>query len=246
VYCDSIIDFMTRHREQPFFVYYPMCLVHNPFEPTPDSPEWETERGQQDDTYFADMVAYMDKIVGRIVDTLEQLGLREKTLVLFTGDNGTNRRIATTMRDGQVVQGAKGSTLDTGTHVPLIANWPGRIPGGRVCDDLTDFADFFPTFAELSQARAPDGLVADGRSFLPQLRGEQGTPHEALLCYYDPRWGDHKRACFARDKEWKLYDDGRLYHVTADPLEQHPIPDEAGAGTAEIRQKLETVLEIVP
>jgi len=246
VYCDSIIDFMTRHREQPFFVYYPMCLVHNPFEPTPDSPEWETERGQQDDTYFADMVAYMDKIVGRIVDTLEQLGLREKTLVLFTGDNGTNRRIATTMRDGQVVQGAKGSTLDTGTHVPLIANWPGRIPGGRVCDDLTDFADFFPTFAELSQARVPDGLVADGRSFLPQLRGEQGTPHEALLCYYDPRWGDHKRACFARDKEWKLYDDGRLYHVTADPLEQHPIPDEAGAGTAEIRQKLETVLEIVP
>ncbi|HOD50056.1 MAG TPA: sulfatase-like hydrolase/transferase [Candidatus Hydrogenedentes bacterium] len=245
VYSDAIIDFIKRHRGKPFFAYYPMCLVHNPFEPTPDSPEWDTARGQQDDKYFDDMVAYMDKTVGRIVDALAELGLRENTLLLFTGDNGTNQRISSKMRDGSLISGAKGLTLDTGTHVPLIANWPGVIPEGRVCGDLIDFADFLPTFAEVAGGALPREQVVDGRSFLPQLLGQKGNPHEALLCYYDPRWGNRERACFARDKEWKLYDNGRLFNVKDDPLEQHPISGEI-QGAAAARAKLEKVLEIVP
>lgn len=246
VYCDSIVNFMKQQRERPFFVYFPMCLVHNPFEPTPDSPEWNTERGKDRNTYFADMVAYMDKLVGRIVDTLEELGLRDNTLVIFTGDNGTNRRIASKMRDGRVVEGAKGRTVDTGTHVPLIANWPGTVPEGRVCGDLIGFEDFFPTFADVSGASPPGDLVVDGRSFLPQLRGEEGEPHDALLCYYDPQWGKWERACFARDIEWKLYDDGRLYNVRQDPLEQHPMTEDNEDEVLKVRRKLERILGIAP
>ncbi|MFO7973901.1 MAG: sulfatase-like hydrolase/transferase, partial [Candidatus Hydrogenedentota bacterium] len=246
VYCDSIVDFVKRHRDEPFFAYFPMCLVHNPFEPTPDSPEWDTERGKDRNRYFSDMVTYMDKIVGRIVHTLEELGLRDNTLVIFTGDNGTNRRISSKMRDGSVIEGAKGRPIETGTHVPLVANWPGTIPEGLVCDDLVDFADFFPTFADVSGAAPPGKLVIDGRSFLPQLRGEEGNPHHALLCYYDPQWGKWERACFARDKEWKLYDDGRLYNVQRDPLEQHPLPKDGGGEAGEARRRLEQTLEIVP
>ncbi|MEA3365755.1 MAG: arylsulfatase A, partial [Candidatus Hydrogenedentes bacterium] len=120
------------------------------------------------------------------------------------------------------------------------------IPEGLVCDDLVDFADFFPTFADVSGASPPEDVVIDGRSFLPQLRGEKGNPHEALLCYYDPQWGKWERACFAQDKEWKLYDDGRLYNVKKDPLEQHLVPEDAGGEAEKVRRKLEETLEIVP
>ncbi len=246
VYCDALVDFMKRRRNEPFFVYYPMCLVHNPFEPTPESPGWDTERGKDRDEYFACMVAYMDTVVGRIVNALEELGLRENTLLLFTGDNGTNRRISSKMRDGSVIQGAKGSTLDTGTHVPLIAYWPGVIPEGLVCGDLIDFADFLPTLADVSGASLPKGHTVDGRSFLPQLRGGKGHPHEAILCYYDPHWGKWERACFARDHEWKLYDDGRLYNLKKDPLEEHPVTGDGGSGPETVRKRLEKVLAAVP
>ena len=246
VYCDAIVDFMRRNRDNPFFVYFPMCLPHNPFEPTPDSPEWETERGKDHDRFFADMVTYIDKLVGRIADTLGELGLRGNTLLVFTSDNGTNRRITSRMRDGRVIQGAKGRTVDAGTHVPFVANWPGVIPEGRVCNDLIDFADVFPTLADVSGAQPPDGLIVDGRSFLPQLRGMKGNPHEALLCYYDPQWGRWERACFARDREWKLYDDGRLYNVIADPDEQQPYAEDAPGPAEDARTRLKKTLDIVP
>jgi arylsulfatase A len=85
VFCDYILDFIERHKTMPFLVYYPMALTHGPFVPTPDSAEWG--QGLKDRKYYADMVAYMDKIVGHIVCRLDELGLRENTLLLFTGDN---------------------------------------------------------------------------------------------------------------------------------------------------------------
>jgi arylsulfatase A len=243
VSCDYALDFIERHKTGPFLVYFPMALVHSPFVPTPDSKDWNKPKHKNNAKYFADMVTYMDKIVGRIVSRLDELGLRENTLVLFTGDNGTHKSIKSKMTDG-IIQGNKGQTTDAGTRVPLIANWPGVIPAGKVCGDLVDFSDFVPAFAEAAGAEVPVNMKIDGRSFLPQLRGEKGNPREWIFCHYDPKWLGRKKAVqFVRDKRWKLYDNGDLYDVPADTLEKNPNPP--GRQAIEARKRLQAVLDSI-
>jgi arylsulfatase A len=241
VSCDYALDFIERHKAGPFLLYFPMAIVHSPFEPTPDSEDWGKNTKKSDTKYFADMVAYMDKIVGRIVDRLGELGLRENTLVLFVGDNGTDKSIRSQMAD-RVIRGDKGNTTDGGTHVPMIANQPGVVSAGKVCGDLVDFSDFVPTFAEATGTEVPENMKVDGRSFLPQLRGEKGNPREWIFCHYDPKWLGRKKATrFVRDKRWKLYASGELYDVQADVLEQNPDP--TGPEAAEARKRLQAVLD---
>ena len=126
-----------------------MVLVHDPFVATPDSKDWhiEEKRFKNDTAYFKDMVAYTDKIVGKITNKLKELKIDDNTIVIFTGDNGTHPTIYSKMNDGQI-RGAKGNTIDHGTHVPLIANLPGTIPEGQLNQDLISFSDFFPTIVE--------------------------------------------------------------------------------------------------
>ncbi len=238
VFCDYITEFMERNRHRHFLVYYPMCLVHDPFVPTPDTTAWREDRTAQNVKYFADMVAYMDKVVGRIVRKVDELGLRDNTLILFTGDNGTSGKIVSEMADGRTIRGGKGHTTDAGTHVPFIANWQGVVPSGSVCDDLISFDDFLPTLAELTGAPLPRNVTIDGRSFAAQLHGAKGSPRECILCHYDPRHGPWARTRFARNKRWKLYDDGRLFDLVTDPLEQAPVPAGGGGTDAGAARKL--------
>src|SRR5262245_56207561 len=196
-----------------------MLLTHPPFAPPPGSPGWDPraadggERG--DPRHFPAMVAHADRVVGRLVAALEELGLRERTLIIFTGDNGTPRAI-TSRWAGRAVRGGKGATTDAGTHVPLIASWPGVIPQGAVRDDLVDSTDFLPTVLEAARAPLPAGLVPDGRSFLPQLRGEPGDPRRWVYSWY-ARDGGPAAVESARTRRYKLYRDGRFYEVAADP-----------------------------
>ncbi|MBC8469599.1 MAG: sulfatase-like hydrolase/transferase [Planctomycetes bacterium] len=244
VFCDYAIDFIERHKAKPFFLYFPMAIVHNPFVPTPDSQDWEQEKQKNDNKYFADMVTYMDKIVGRIVARVDELGLSDNTLVIFTGDNGTNKDIKSKMSDGQIIKGDKGNTTDAGTRVPLIARWPGEVPAGKVCGDLVDFSDFVPTFAEMTGASPPEGMIIDGQSFLPQLRGKQGKPRKWIFCHYDPKWLGRKEAVrFVRDKRWKLYGNGNLFDVPTDTMEQNPNP--SGPEAASARKQLQDVLDSI-
>ncbi|MBI1373795.1 MAG: sulfatase-like hydrolase/transferase [Phycisphaera sp.] len=180
VQLDFLLDFVRRHREGPFLMYYTAQLPHYPWEPTPDSgvPLKRAEDGLGDKKYFPDMVAYLDKQVGVIVATLEELKLRDKTLVIFVADNGTDRRITSAWSGDNVTrhaQGGKGTMTDAGTRVPLVASWPGVIQPGRVCDDLVDLSDMLPTLVEIGGA-SPSPNPINGRSFAPQLRGETGTP----------------------------------------------------------------------
>lgn len=235
--CDFVCSFIERNRHKAFFAYYPMILPHDPFVPTPLS----ADSGEKDKKKnFAHMVRHVDTLVGRIVTRLESLGLDERTLVVFTGDNGTNRKIETNTTRG-VVKGAKAHTTDAGTHVPLIASWPGSAPRGAVCDDLVDFSDFVPTLAALSGAALPEGRIIDGCSFLPQIKGLEGTPREWVFCHYWKRGREKDKIDeFVRDKRWKLYGDGRLYDLSVDVLEERPIDapsDEAAAA----RKRLEKV-----
>lgn len=242
VVTEHILDFIEENREGPFLVYYPMILVHNPFPPTPGS---EDPRSRDKQRNFEDMVHHMDEIVGRIAERVRSLGIAENTLLLFTGDNGTNQAITSTLGD-RTFRGGKGKTTDDGTRVALVAWQPGTVPAGRVNRDLVDFSDIVPTFQELAGAPAPEGL--DGASFAAQLRGEEGHPREWIFTYHNPRPeradGDEPRfhvRRYARDQRWKLYGDGRFYDVANDVEEQHPVEERNAAW-----RKLSRALESMP
>ena len=189
------------------------------------------------------MVAYVDVWVGRIDRALDDLGLRENTLVVFTCDNGSPREITSQM-GGRAIVGKKGFTTDAGTHVPLIVNWPGKVLPGRTCDDLIDFTDFFPTLLQVAGIDPPLSPIPDGRSFLPQVLGRQGDPREWIFCHYDPRWGQWTLKRYAQDKRWKLYGDGSLFDLQSDPLEERPLSvDQLSGGAEDAWNKLQGVLD---
>ena len=249
IFTEFLLDFIEENRRRPFFAYYPMALVHSPFVPTPDSADRNSEDVQRN---FEDMVAYTDKIVGRFEDKLEALGLLEKTLMIFTADNGAHHRLYSAL-DGRIIRGDKGAPTDAGTHVPLFVRMPGAVPGGREIDDLIDFADFLPTLADAAGLQLPNRPQLDGRSFQPQLLGAPGAPREWHYTYYFPRpFADafdtpyaNPEVRYARGKRYKLYAGGELFDLQADPREERPLA--AGrADTRDIRVKLEAALESMP
>jgi arylsulfatase A len=249
---DYVIDFIGRQKDQPFFVYYPLTLTHDPYLATPDSKDWnpalKVERKSRDPQHFADMVAYMDKLIGKLVAHLDAQGLRENTLILFLGDNGTGTGTISRVGDREVV-GAKGKPYETGMRVPLIANWPKSISSGKVVADLVDTTDFLPTIAEAANVAVPTDRQIDGRSFLPQLRGERGAPREWIYSWYAPR-GVLKHE-FAANLRWKLYRTGAFFDIASDPLEQRPLDlsalsGDAADGAAKLREVLEKFKDARP
>ena len=239
------LDFIRRHRDRPFFLYYPMVLTHAPYQPTPDSPDWDPsargERVHRNPKHFADMVAYMDKLIGKMTAQLEKLGLRERTLIIFLGDNGTGRGVRSRMGD-RVVVGGKGTTTDAGMHVPLIVSWPGGIARGRVCEDLVDTTDILPTICDAAGIRIPNSMIVDGRSFLPQAQGRPGRPRQWVYCWYSPRGEPLKE--FAFDARWKLYRDGRFFDLRRDIEERQPLsPDRLSGEAAAAARRLKAALD---
>ncbi len=224
VVSDFLCDFIKRNRTGPFLAYYPMILPHWPFEPTPDGKDWDpkspgAKQGQRNPHYFADMVAYTDKMVGKLVDQLDELGIRENTILIFICDNGTATSVTSRMGN-LVIKGGKGLTTDAGMHVPMIASWPGKIKSKTVCNDLVDFTDFLPTLVDLADAEIPLSLRPDGQSFLPQLLGKETVPREWIYCWYT-RNGGPTGAEFVQNKNWKIYRDNRIYHIRNDKLERN-------------------------
>jgi arylsulfatase A len=179
----------------------------------------------------------MDKLVGKLVDELERQHLRETTLLLFVGDNGTGGKYADQSTiGGRRLSGQKGSMLECGALVPCIANWPGTTPAGKVSPELIDSTDFFPTFAELTGTR-PLNPVIDGRSFAPQLRGEKGNPREWVFIELGNQW-------YVREAGWKLNQDGELIDMSNAPFEEKPVP--AGSTdpeAVEARKRLQAALD---
>ncbi len=244
---DFLIEFARKNKDRPFFLYYPMILVHSPYPPTPHSVDRQSKDNLKN---FRDMVAYMDHNVGRIVDSLEDLGLREKTVILFTTDNGTGRSLKYPYQGEQRV-GEKAWPTEGGTHEPLIVNCPGTVPEGLHCDDLVDFSDFMPTIAEITGAALPD-VELDGRSFWPQCLAKQGNPREWIYQFYRPKNAEvaktlGREIIWAHDKRYKLYSTGRLYDFQQDRSESNPIPPNHGSAQAEsARLKLGAAIDSMP
>lgn len=247
VVSDYACQFIRDNRDRPFLLYYPMILTHCPFCPTPDSDDWDPASGgsatyKGDPAYFGDMVAYMDKLVGKIDRQLRDAGVADNTLLLFTGDNGTDSPVVSRWNGRQVAAGKK-MMSDAGTRVPLIATWPGTIPSGQVSQDLVDFSDFLPTLCDVGAVGVPDRLAIDGRSFLDSLRGQPGNPREWVYCWFSRNGGAEGKQ-WARNRQYKLYADGRMFDVPADPLEQSPLNGaDLSAEARSARATLQTVLE---
>ena len=243
------LDFIEECHEnrKPFLLYYPMILTHCPFSPAPGSPEWDTGdtttmsyKGEA--LFFEDMVAHMDQIVGEIVGKLEELGIQNNTLLIFTGDNGTDVPVVSIM-NGKEIAGAKGKTTDAGTRVPLIVFWPDVIKANSVNRDLIDFTDFLPTLGDIA-AMNLDSLDLDGKSFLPQLRGEKGHPREWIYSWYSRNGEADKARVFARNHRYKLYTSGEFYEIPEDYDENSPLEKEnLDADTREVYGQLNEVLE---
>ena len=245
---DFILDFIRENKDDPFLVYNTLILPHNPFPVTPHSKDKNSSDNKQN---FIDMVQYIDFLVGRMVDTLEELGLRENTLIVFTSDNGTNR-VLTSEFEGEQIQGGKGFTHDYGTHVPLIVNLPGAIPPGQVNEDLICFSDFFPTMVEAAGVEPKAISDGDGWSFWPQCIGDEGTKRDFVYGYYFPRpyakqfdsMYNHWEVRYARDKRYKIYGNGDLYDTSTDVLELNPLPE--NSRLSGVRKKLQSALDTYP
>ena len=242
LYVRSLIEFMKKNRDQPFLAYFPMALVHNVTddlkEHVPYGPldRWDS---------FPEMVAEMDRAVGRLVAALNALKLREKTLIVFVGDNGTATIVkiradahdqfvripVVSQRNGRLIPGGKGTLLNSGTSVPLIANWPGTIAPGQAVDDLVDFSDFLPTFNELAEIPLPEDQELDGRSFASVLYGTGKSSR--TWAYSEEAVGpspggveaerENSGLRWVRTSDWKLYSDGRLFDMQNDDREETPI-----------------------
>ncbi|MFV0592007.1 MAG: sulfatase-like hydrolase/transferase [Draconibacterium sp.] len=228
VFSDYVLDFVERKKDQPFFVYYPMVLVHYPFVPTPDSEDWKNPdlRYKQDTAYFKDMVTYCDKMVGRLTNKLKELGIYDNTVIMFCGDNGTMRGIDSRTNHG-IVKGGKGTTTDAGTHVPLIVSWPEKIKKGQEFDGLIEFSDFYTTLADLFKKEEPKN---DGVSFYPLLTGGKYKGRETAVVHYNPMWAPNVQKFanqFVRTVDYKLYADGKFYNLKKDVLEESPLTTES-------------------
>jgi arylsulfatase A len=239
---EFLIDFMKSHvaQQQPFLAYFSTPLPHFPWEPTPDSNDQSYRKPHNehkgDPIYFPDMVKYLDKCVGQLLEALEDLDAADNTIVFFLADNGTDRDLTNSWGDGKSIAGGKGTMTDRGTRVPLIVRWPGRIKPGSICDDLVDFSDFLPTFCELAGVPLPQEEI-HGRSFQPQLLGRQGDPREWVHV-------QHQEARHIRDHEYILNNKNQLRPVVkiwqspAKPNQnKHPEKERAA------RKKLQAVFQ---
>lgn len=255
VYCDFLVDFAKQHRDDPMMLYFPMVLTHGPLVHTPARPDASTKLEKQ-----IAMVEYTDTLVGRLVDVFDELGLRERTIIIFTTDNGSGGGVLGTV-NGRKPSGGKASNFEGGVCEPLIVNCPGLVPAGVESDALTDFSDWLPTFAELGGATVPKSLTIDGHSIAPVILGkEKDSTRDWIMAIghgggtldeQGVRSRDDYSDRVVRDQQYKIWIDTnretiKLFDLLADPYEtnnliESDLPDHQAA-----LGKLQSVADTFP
>ncbi|MDP4624546.1 MAG: sulfatase-like hydrolase/transferase [Opitutales bacterium] len=241
------LNFIEENKDQPFFLYYSFALVHKEDEgnyhvPTPDSTphdefdkfddDFQSPEGNDRSTrkHFPDMIRYTDTLVGQVVDKLDELKLRENTLIVLMGDNGTQIPFIHVLKDGTEYPGKKGTTTDHGTHVPLIFSQPGRISKGTY-PGLVDLIDIYPTLC--ASADVPYQTDIDGLNFWPQILNQGSSHRDHIYVYYEEPYfpeaqnkgEDPVTLRYAFDKKYKRYAPhkgfprGRFFDIETDSQE---------------------------
>ena len=232
VFADYLVDFIDQADNQPFFMYFPMVLTHDPLVATPAEPKANTKLAKH-----KAMVRYTDELVGRLLDALEKNHLRKKTIVIFTTDNGSSQRI-TGHINGEAIRGGKSKTSEQGICVPLIASCPGTIPSGVVSQALVDLTDLSTTLCDLAGVPWKNSN-RDGHSFQPVLRGAAvDTSREWIMAMGG---GNHAKLTTAgvenqywfrdrvlRNNHYKIYIGSdrkpqKLVHLANDPNEMEDL-----------------------
>jgi arylsulfatase A-like enzyme len=263
VYNDFVLDFIEEHREEPFFIYYPMALTHGPLVHTPH----EMDVTDKMDKHKA-MVRYTDFLLGKIIDQLEDQGIRERTIVIWTTDNGTAGGIAGQMQDDRVsegsrrVPGGKAKTTENGVNAPFVANCPGLVPEGVVTTALIDFTDILPTCVDLAGGEVPTLEQVSGLSFADVLLGQaEDSQREWILgmgCKNEAQVSDegvqnrwYFRDRVLRDERYKLFigidrSGEKFIDLWNDPLEENDLTGQETPEQLAARERLEAVVAEMP
>jgi arylsulfatase A-like enzyme len=235
-YTREALAFMGAHRDEPFFLYLSHTMVHEPLHVSPEF------RGKSRAGLYGDAVQELDWSVGQVLEALERLGLDEKTLLIFTSDNGP-------WWQGSAggLRGRKHNVTEGGFRVPFYARWPGVLPPGGVRDGLAVNFDLLPTCLDAAGIPLPDDRVIDGVSILPLLRGEAQTPHETFY-YYDGHelvavrqgnWKYHRRH-MSDNGGYPLFNHGPfLFDLESDPTESYSLIE----AEPEVAQRLAQMLD---
>lgn len=222
---DETLKFIERNKDRPFFCYAAWTPPHGDYVIPSDAPYTDRPWSQTVKNYAA-MVGLVDRDLGRVMQKLKDLGLDDKTLVIFSSDNGANREFIKPLGSTGNYRGYKRLLYEGGIRAPMLVRWPGHIKAGSTSDILTTFMDFLPTAAELAGTKTPTEI--DGISMLPTLLGqEQQDKHDSLYFeIYEPYFQQSVRL-----RDWKGYRLGtkaplELYDLKTDPKEQHNIASE--------------------
>lgn len=229
-----LIEFIQKERDQPFLVYYPMLLTHGPHTRTPlnqdDPPEGKP-------ALYGGNVTYMDQLVGQLVAAVDEAGLADNTLILFTGDNGS---ASAGVLDGEPYVKGKGRVADHGAHVPFVVRAPFLTAGGRVSRDLVDFTDVYPTLVEVAGATLPEELELDGQSLLPSLRGRQNRSNQRSWIF-----SQRGELRMVRDQQHLLDSQGNFHDLKQDPRQENRIQS-SSPEVNQRRERLQRILDRFP
>lgn len=194
-YTDEAIGFIRDNKDSPFFVYIPHTMPHTRLGAS------EQFRGKSKRGLYGDVIEEIDFNVGRILETVKELGLDERTYVIFTSDNGPWEIKKKDGGSAVPLRGAKTSTWEGGLRVPCIMRAPGRIPAGALCDEIAGTMDMLPTLAKLAGGKVPTDRVIDGHDISDLMHGVKGatSPTEAFFYY------QHTHLQAVRSGKWKLH-----------------------------------------
>ncbi len=235
---EHALDFLRRHKDQPFCLYLPHEAPHYPYQGRHDPPErlpggrqGTKTQGPDIKRAYREMVEVMDQSVGRVVETVRELGLERDTFIFFCSDNGATRN-----GSNGSLHGFKGSLWEGGHRVPAIACWPGRIEPGTICHQTVLGMDVFPTLASVAGADLPKGLKLDGCDLLNLLTRRRALPERPLF------WAYRKQAAVRRGP-WKLLVQGdkeRLFNLDDDLGEQNDLAGRYPERVVALRAELTT------
>ncbi|MBI4624965.1 MAG: arylsulfatase [Verrucomicrobia bacterium] len=220
------LDFVRRHKDEPFFLYLAWTLPHGKYV-IPSLEVYADKDWPPDYKVHAAMVTRLDRDLGRLMALLKELGLDEKTIVFFCSDNGGVQRREGVLDSVGPFRGKKGEQYEGGLRVPMIVRWPGRVPVGKVSHAPWYFADVLPTLCELGGAKVTSKV--DGRSVLPAILGQPQADLNTRLMYWEQYSGGFQQA--ARLGRWKGHQRAaetgfELYDLSADQMETRNIAAE--------------------
>lgn len=254
---DETVKFIRAHADRPFFVDLSHYWVHIPLRSSPEQIEKFRRKPKPpqgiNNPVYAAMVADVDESTGRIMELLDELKLAEKTVVIFTSDNGGLRRIyhgrGELVTSNAPLRDEKGTLYEGGIREPLIVRWPGVARPGSVCREPTVSVDFYPTLLEMAAARPPEDQVLDGLSLVPLLKGSGRLRREAIYFHY-PHYHHSRPAGAIRAGNWKLiefFDDGarELYNLEDDLGETADLARKLPQQAQSLRDQLQAWRESV-